>query len=93
MNVKCQDLGVVSDLAPSLTGSFVVYLPEIIEMLIDDLLVEEVEVLNALEERTQKMEDLYLKTSKKNRMVNQGGLNRGVLDLVEALEEYKGDLY
>jgi hypothetical protein len=42
-NVKCKNPDVVVKMAPVLTSSIVVNNPEIIELLIDDLLTEEVE--------------------------------------------------
>jgi methanogenic corrinoid protein MtbC1 len=41
-NVKCKNPDVVVKMAPMLTSSIVVNVPEIIELLIDDLLQEEV---------------------------------------------------
>jgi len=48
-NIKCKNPDVVVKLAPILTSSIVVNVPEIVELLIDDLLEEEVINLNLLE--------------------------------------------
>lgn len=41
-NIKCKNPDVVVKMAPILTSSIVVNVPEIIELLIDDMLTEEV---------------------------------------------------
>ena len=48
-NIKCKNPDVVVKMAPILTSSIVVNVPEIIELLIDDILEEEVINQNMLE--------------------------------------------
>ena len=52
-NIKCKNPDVVVKLAPILTSSIVVNVPELVELLIDDMLEEEVHNLNLLEEIDQ----------------------------------------
>lgn len=49
-NIKCKQPDIVVKMAPILTSSIVVNVPELIELLIDDLLEEEVANQNLLEE-------------------------------------------
>lgn len=67
-NVKCKNPDVVVKLAPILTSSIVVNVPELVELLIEDLLEEEVLNLNLLEEIDQENQQLVETMVKKNRV-------------------------
>lgn len=92
-NIKCKNPDVVVKLAPILTSSIVVNVPEIVELLIDDLLEEEVINLNLLEQIDQENEQLVETMVKKNRVKAklQNSAQYGVWQMIETLEGVKND--
>lgn len=67
-NIKCRNPDVVVKLAPILTSSIVVNVPELIELLIGDMLEKEVQNLNLLEQVDQENEQLVETMLKKNKV-------------------------
>lgn len=92
-NIKCKNPDVVVKLAPILTSSIVVNVPEIIELLIDDLLEEEVQNLNYLEEIDKENQELVEMMVKKNKVKAklQNSAQYGVWQMIESLEAVKND--
>ena len=92
-NVKCRNPDFVVKMAPILTSSIVVNVPEIVELLIDDLLEEEVQNLNLLENIDQENEQLVETMLKKNRVKSkiQNSAQYGVWQMIENLENIKND--
>lgn len=93
-NIKCKNPDVVVKMAPILTSSIVVNVPEIIELLIDDMLTEEVINQNMLEEVDSENQTLIETKLKKNRVKSklQSSTQYGVWHMIEKLEEYKNDI-
>lgn len=92
-NIKCKNPDVVVKLAPILTSSIVVNVPELVELLIDDLLEEEVHNLNLLEEIDQENSQLVETMIKKNRVKTkiQNSAQYGVWQMIESLETVKNE--
>ena len=93
-NVKCKQPDIVVKMAPVLTSAIVVNTPEIIEMLIDDLIAEEVLNCNLLEEIDKENQYLFETMLKKNRVKSklQSSAQYGVWDMIEKLEGYKTEI-
>jgi len=93
-NMRCRDPEILAKLAPLLTSSYVVNSPEIIDMIIDDLIEEEVHVQNELEAITHETDEFIALKLKRNRLKAKLASTEliGAWQLVETLEQYKADI-
>lgn len=90
-NVRCKNKDIVLKMAPTLTSSMIVNSPELIEMIIDDLVEEESinqTELEKIKNENQKYIEFMLKRNQlKKKIVN--GTQLGAWRILEELEQYK----
>lgn len=93
-NIKCKNENIVLKMAPTLTSTIIVNSPELIEMIIDDLVEEETLVQTELEKLSKENKDYIEFMLKKNRLKKQimDGTQLGAWRLLEELEMYKKDI-
>lgn len=93
-NVKCKDKEIVVKMAPTLTSFIVVNSPELIEMIIDDLIEEETVNQTELEKVSQANKEYIEMMLKKNRLKKKimHGTQYGAWRLLEELEQYKNEI-
>lgn len=93
-NVKCKNQEIVLKMAPTLTSTMIVNSPELVEMIIDDL-VEEESInqthLEKIKNENQKYIEYMLKKNQlRKKIVN--GTQLGAWRVLEELEQYKQDI-
>ena len=93
-NLKCKNPEIVMKMAPMMTSELVVYAPDIIELIIDDLIEDEVLVQNELERVTytnQALIEAQLKKNRVKRMIRSGA-QLGAWGIIEQLERFKNEI-
>lgn len=93
-NVKCKNPEIVLKMAPTLTSTIVVNSPELIEMIIDDLIEEESRNQTELEKISRANGEYIEVMLKKNRLKKKimHGTQLGAWRLLEELEQYKNEI-
>ncbi len=92
--LKCKNLEVIQKLSPGMMAGFALNAPEILELILDDLLLDTVHHLNQIESCTLENAALIEVGLKKNRLKQRLAASSmmNVWKIVEALETYKDDL-
>ena len=93
-NIKCKNSEIVRKMAPTLTSELVVYSPELVEAIVEDLIEEEVanqNILERLKGENQEYIDYQMKRTRvKSKIKNSSQV--GVWQMLEKLEEYKDEI-
>jgi len=93
-NIRCKNSEIVMKMAPFLTSELVVNSPELIELIIDDIVEDEVNnqtFLERIKGENREYIEYQIKRNKVKKMV-AGSSQLGVWQMVEKLEEYKDDI-
>lgn len=92
--LRCKNVEVIEKLSAGMMAGFALNAPEIVELLLDDLLQDTVHRLNGLERLKHENADLIAAGLQKNRLRQRLAASSmmNVWHIVEALEAYKDDL-